>query len=475
MSDQIVAKLATDETVTVLFTGVGPAPGSDDRSLQVIYRLGTTLPGWLTSASTRREGIVTLTDLTRTLVDFGRPPDSPVPVIVDGSPFAVYEAPLTIAAIEQRLAETAALSDAAPAAYLGVGLTGAALTLIMIAGVILHRLKITQLILTMSTVWLASMMLTGVVPWQRSDSPGVVVVCVMLVGTAILTGAALLLARLVPSPAAIAGTALTVATFTVDAALGGPVQPGSLLNSRPIFGLRWYGFGNVTFGAYASAGLILAGYVAHRFLLGRHRRAAILAVALIGFGIVVCEGWPTMGSDFGGVVALTPAVLWLIFALSSTAITFPRLVIATGSAVLAVAVISVLDWTRGPDQRSHLGNFVQRILDGDALEVVSRKAVAAFQTLTGPLGVGAVIIGIALWVVIFKYAASLAEVQFSTIRPTLVAVLGCSILGSLLNDGGISVWITMTSTATVVVAWFCVDYTLLQGWPARHPLRPPVA
>jgi len=105
MSDQIVAKLATDETVTVLFTGVGPAPGSGDRSLQVIYRLGTTLPGWLTSASTRREGIVTLTDLTRTLVDFGRPPDSPVPVIVDGSPFAVYEAPLTIAAIEQRLAE----------------------------------------------------------------------------------------------------------------------------------------------------------------------------------------------------------------------------------------------------------------------------------------------------------------------------------------------------------------------------------
>jgi hypothetical protein len=466
LSDQIVAKLAADETVTVILTGIGPAPGSDDRSLQVIYRLATTLPGWLTSASTRREGIVTLTDLTRTLIDFGRPPDSPVPVTVDGSPFAVYEAQLSMVAIDSQLGETAALSDAAPAAYLGVGLAGTVLALIMIAGVILRRLRITRLILTMGTVWVTSMMLTGAVPWYRSDQPGVVAVCTMLGWAVILTGAALLLARIVGAPAAIAGAALTVAALTADAALGGPMQPGSLLNSRPIFGLRWYGFGNVTFGAYASAGLLLAGYVAHRFLLAGRQRAAIVAVALIGFGIVVCQGWPTMGSDFGGVIALTPSVLWLIFAVSGATITWQRLLIAIGSAMLAVGLISVLDWARGPDQRSHLGNFVQRILDGDALDVVNRKAVAALQTLSGPLGVGIAVIGIALWVVIFKYAASLAEDQFSTIRPTLIAVLICAILGSLVNDGGINVWLTMTSATTVAVAWFCVDYALRRGWPA---------
>src|SRR5215204_3834968 len=466
LSDQIVAKLAADETVTVILTGIGPVPGSDDRSLQVIYRLATTLPGWLTSASTRREGIVTLTDLTRTLIDFGRPPDSPVPVTVDGSPFAVCEAQLSMAAIDSQLDETAALSDAAPAAYLGVGLAGTVLGLIMIAGVILRRLRITRLILTIGTVWLASMMLTGAVPWYRTEQPGVVAVCAMLGWAAILTGAALLLARIVGIPAAIAGAALTVAALTADAALGGPMQPGSLVNSRPIFGLRWYGFGNVTFGAYAGAGLFPAGYVAHRFLLAGRRRAAIVALALIGFGIVTCQGWPTMGSDFGGVIALTPSVLWLIFAVSGTRITWQRLLIAVGSAVLAVGFMSVLDWARGPDQRSHLGNFVQRILDGDALDVVSRKAVAALQTLSGPLGVGIAVIGIALWVVIFKYAASLAEDQFNTIRPTLIAVLICAILGSLVNDGGINVWLTMTSATTVTVAWFCVDYALRRGWPA---------
>ena len=67
---------------------------------QVIYRLGTTLPGWLTSASTRRDGIVTLTDLTRTLIEFGSPGSS---VAVDGSPFAVYNSELTVDEIDAKI------------------------------------------------------------------------------------------------------------------------------------------------------------------------------------------------------------------------------------------------------------------------------------------------------------------------------------------------------------------------------------
>ena len=469
LSDQIIARFATDDSVTLIVTGIGPAAGTLDPSLQLVYQLGTALPGWLTSASTRREGIVTLTDLTRTLIDFTRSDNSAVPVAVDGSPFAFYQAALTIEAIEGQLASSAALSKAVQIGYLGVGLVGALLFLIMIAGVIVGRLTITRLILTLATVWAACMILTGAVPWQRSESPGVAVIAVMLGWAVILTTGALLLARFVPAPAAITGAALTVAALTIDAALGGAMQPGSLLNSRPIFGLRWYGFGNVTFSTYASAGLILAGYVAHRFLLAGRRRAAVVAVATIGFGIVICEGWPTMGSDFGGVIALSPAVLWLVLTLSGVRITWLRLLIIGGSAIIAVGLISVLDWAQGPDRRSHLGNFIQRIIDGDAQDVVSRKAVAAYHSLTGPLGIGALIIGIACWVVIFRYALPLVRQQFSTIEPVLIALLGTAILGAVVNDGGGSVWLTVTAYSTVTIAWFCADYAVRQGWTIRPP------
>jgi hypothetical protein len=461
LSDQIITHLAGRKDLTTIVTGVGPAAGSDDPSLQVIYRLGTTLPGWLTSASTRREGIVTLTDLTRTLIDFGAPGSS---VAVDGSPFAVYGADLTLDAIDAKIDSIAALSDAALIGYLALGLGGAVLIVIMVVAALRGRFLLPKLIMTFGGVLPAVMMLAGAVPWQRSGSPGLVVSLVVAAWSVALTALAIFLGRLVQVPNIIAATALSVAAFTFDAALGAVMQPGSLLNSRPIFGLRWYGFGNVTFAAYATAGLFLAGYVAHRCLVTNRRTAAVAAVGVVGFGIVLCEGWPTMGSDFGGVIALTPAVLWLMLALSGVKITLPKLLVIAGAALLVVAAISVLDWLRGADQRSHLGNFVQRVLDGDALDVISRKAVASAETVASPLGIGSLLIGVVLWIVIMTYVVPRTSSDFTTVRSTLIAVLIVAILGTLLNDGGISVWLTATAVVTTVMAWFFFDWAQRNDW-----------
>jgi hypothetical protein len=70
------------------------------------------------------------------------------------------------------------------------------------------------------------------------------------------------------------------------------MEPSSILNSRPVNGGRWYGFGNVTFAVYGAAILVLVGYLAHRLPTTCHRRTALMSVAVIGFGVVICEGWP---------------------------------------------------------------------------------------------------------------------------------------------------------------------------------------
>lgn len=464
LSDQIITQLANRKDITLIVTGVGPNPGSDDPSLQVTYRLGTTLPGWLTSASTRRDGIVTLTDLTRTLTEFGSPGSS---VAVDGSPFAVYSTELSVDEINAKINSVAALSDAAPIGYLTLGLMAAALVVIMVISVLRGQFRLPKLILIPFGITPAAMMLTGALPWQYSSSPGLFVSVLVTAWLVILTALALLIGRIAQLPNIIAATALNVAAFTIDAALGAVMQPGSLLNSRPIFGLRWYGFGNVTFAAYATAGLLLAGSIAHRLLAADRRGAAVAAVGAIGFGIVICEGWPSMGSDFGGVIALTPAVLWLMLALSGIKITWPKLLAIGGAAVLAVALISVLDWRRGPDRRTHLGNFVQRIIDGDALDVISRKAVASAETITSILGIGSILIGVVLWIVIFRYVVPRISSDFTTARSTLIAALVVAILGTLLNDGGISVWLTATAEVTVVMGWFLCDWAERNDWTPR--------
>ncbi|SDT36648.1 hypothetical protein SAMN04488543_3976 [Friedmanniella luteola] len=470
-SDAVIARLAADPGRTLLVTGVGPAAGSADPALQVVYRLGTTFPGWLTSASTRRDGIVTLTDLTRTLVDHDAPPGAAVPVTVDGSPLAVDPAELSLPLVEDHLAAVAALSDGAVVGYLVLGGFGTLLCLVGLVGTLRRRFAVPRLILTLGSVLGAAMMLTGSVPWAGSGAPGLVLGVAVIGWSLLLAAATLALAARLDVPAAVVGAALTVAAFTVDAALGGPMQAGSMLNSRPVFGLRWYGFGNVTFAVYATAALVLAGWLAHRFLAAGHRRAAVVAVAVVGFGVVVCEGWPTMGTDFGGVVALTPPVLWLLLVVAGVRVTVPRLLAVGAAAVVAVAAISLLDWSRGPDRRSHLGGFVQRVLDGDAVDVVSRKAVASAETVVSGPGITTLVIGVLLWLLVLRCALPVLRPAFPTLPAVLQAALATAVLGTLLNDGGISVWLTVTGMVAVSVGWFCLDHALREGWPSPAPGR----
>ena len=157
----MIDALAADDTRTLIVTGIGPAPGSDDPALQVFYRVGTTFPGWATSASTRRTGIVTLTDLTRTLVDFGAGPGAPAAATIDGSPLAVDRATLTSDGVAEHLAAVAALSDTIPAAYLVLGSLGGLLVAVGVVGAVRRDARVVRAAATVGSALPGAMLLTG--------------------------------------------------------------------------------------------------------------------------------------------------------------------------------------------------------------------------------------------------------------------------------------------------------------------------
>jgi hypothetical protein len=449
-SDHIIKALAERPDVTLIVTGMGPSAGSDP-SLQALYVLPATA-GWLTSASTRRDGIVNLTDLTATLIAAGGRSEGGSPARVDGSPFKLRPEILTATAAQDHLEAVAALSDAAVRADTAIGVGGAMLLVVLIVSVTAGRFAVARPILHWGTLLPATMLLTGAVPWNATRWPVLVLLATLAGWSIALTVAVLAGARRLKVPFAVAGAAVTVTAFTVDAALGGVMEPGSMLNSRPVNGGRWYGFGNVTFAVYAAATLVLVGYLAHRLRTSGHRRAALISVAVIGFGVVLCEGWPSMGADFGGVIALTPALLWLLLVLADIPITLPKLIAAAGSALLLVTAISWLDWRRGPTAHTHLGGFFQRILDGDALNIIIRKAVAATSSILNPLALGSVVVGVVVWILLFRRLLPTLTTEFTTLHMVAVATLAVAILGTALNDGGITIWYTITLTFTVTVA-----------------------
>src|SRR5215211_1401656 len=166
-----------------MVTGIGPPAGSNDPSLQALYVLPAAA-GWLTSPSTRRDGIVNLTDLTATLIAAGgrEGPGGTAPV--DGSPFKVRTEIVTAAAAQDHLQAVAALSNAAVPADTALGVSGAILLVLRIASITARRFAIARPILEWATILPAAMLLTGAVPWNATRWP-VLVLLMTLAGWSI--------------------------------------------------------------------------------------------------------------------------------------------------------------------------------------------------------------------------------------------------------------------------------------------------
>src|SRR5262249_62063289 len=104
-----------------------------------------------------------------------------------------------------------------------------------------------------------------------------------------------------------------ICLFTL-AVLGVGVMTGSRLQLETPFGLsvleagRFYGIGNEALGIYGISGLVAAAWVA-LVLLNRYpstRRPAVLGLAAVAVFAVVASGWPGLGGQGGGALALGP-------------------------------------------------------------------------------------------------------------------------------------------------------------------------
>ncbi|WP_158068919.1 hypothetical protein [Cellulosimicrobium sp. CUA-896] len=275
------------------------------------------------------------------------------------------------------------------------------------------------------------------------------------------------LARLLPRrpwalPTALAG--VTWLVLTVDGLTGTTLQQASLLGTSAVVGFtRFYGFNNVTFAVYAVAGLVLAGGLASALLARAGRRAAAWAVVAVGAVTVVVDGWPAFGADFGGILALVPAFAVLALLVGRVRITWVRALVVAALTVGVVALVAVVDWLL-PGGTSHLGGFVQTVVDGAALEVVGRKALGAWATVANPFGaLAAVLVVLAAVAVLRPERARLPEVahayaRWPLLRPLVVALVVVTGVGSLLNDSGVIIGVmVLVVGAAMIVPGFLTE------------------
>lgn len=448
----------------VVVAGVSDSP-TGEAGLQAVvdWRRGGGPVAWLTSQSTRLPGVVTLTDLSATIVQRvgGETSD------LDGSPLETgsERRMSTQRTLDNRryLTEMTTVTPYLLPVVLAVAGVGVAAVVGAVAvsrrrrprgpGRALGRLAIAAVLVGASMP--AGAQLAVLSRWWVRPAPLVAATVWFTVGTIVVALVSWLLSRLLPrGPWRVAVVAAGVSWLltTVDGVTGTVLQQGSVFGITPTSGARYFGFGNTTFGAYAAAALVLAGALAVGGRAVGRRRAGLVAAVVVAVLSVLVDGWPTFGADFGGALTLVLAFAVLLLPLTSVGLTPRRVVVALGAAVAVVAVVAVVDWAR-PGRSTHLGLFVQRIIDGDALDVVGRKAAGAWATVDQPAGAAAAVVCLVVCAVLVGpdrwRPAVLHRLydEWDGLRATLRAVVVAAVAGSLVNDSGVVVAVVLLAVA----------------------------
>ncbi|MFF0771747.1 hypothetical protein ACFYUK_22870 [Nonomuraea wenchangensis] len=327
-------------------------------------------------------------------------------------------------------------------------------------------LRAVQIVAVLSGAIAVSTFLAQLVPWWTLPVPMVSVVVTILGIAALITAAAFA----GPWRAHVLGPLTVVAALTslaliIDVMTGSKLQVNAVTGYEPVTGGRFYGFSNIAFAVYATGTILgLAGIA--QWLLGRgvSRLVVVGACALYGMFAVFADGWPSWGADFGGVPAFVIGLAVFLILLSGRRVSLLRLLLVGVAGVAIVGVLSVVDWLRPEAQRTHLGTFVQQVIDGQAWTVVGRKFSAMIGVTVGNWSLTLLtLVALAFLFLVLarpsRYgAAALGQVYAlaPTLRAGLFGALTCAFVGFLMNDSGIAIPAMALTVAVPLTLAACV-------------------
>ncbi|MEO8518428.1 MAG: hypothetical protein ABI438_04555 [Dermatophilaceae bacterium] len=335
-------------------------------------------------------------------------------------------------------------------------------------------LRVTRRVAIVASTVPVSTFLANVLPWWRFSVPFVSIVASVAVFATLIS----ILALLGPWRRSLFGPvvvvcAVTMAVLAADVMTGSRLQLSSLMGLQPVIGGRFYGMGNVTFALFATATLILCTVVGNHLVPVMGPRLAAAAVATIGMVAVIVDASPSWGSDAGGPPALLPGVILLVLAILQIRLTWRRLLAVGGAVIGFIVVLSLLDWLRPAESRSHLGRFVQTTFDGGAWAVISRKldqnvSLLESNPLSWLIPFGLVLLAYLLARPDSRLARPLSRSfrRVPLLRTGLIAVLTMWIIGFVLNDSGTAippVGVTLAFPLVIAVALKTAEDEMLAG------------
>jgi len=164
----------------------------------------------------------------------------------------------------------------------------------------------------------------------------------------------------------------TALVLSLDVLAGVPLLRHSIFSYDPIAGIRFYGFGNESAGALIGTALLGVFALLDYF---KASRWWLLPAGLFFLVLVVLDGAPMWGADFGGILAGL-AGYGIALLKARGAITRRILIAAAITALVIFAALIVYNLAVPPDSQSHFGHAITQAREygaGSLLDTAVRK------------------------------------------------------------------------------------------------------
>lgn len=167
---------------------------------------------------------------------------------------------------------------------------------------------------------------------------------------------------------------VSVVIMLLDAFTGSNLQLASIMGYSPYYGGRFYGLGNVGMPALLGCALSLACTLESALI---HARLKAFAWLLISALTTVAIGHPNVGANFGGLLSTVPAFAAGYIAARGIKFNLRRISLILITLACALVVFVTLDLLRGAERTSHIGRFVILIHEGSFAPLASMLKVKA--------------------------------------------------------------------------------------------------
>jgi hypothetical protein len=417
---------------------ITPYPSADsiaagDRLTPVIIYGGGFKPGLLTSATTRREGIIANVDIAPTvLAYFDITADGMV-----GTPLKGLYRENNLEAVKQVNRATVNTSNFRYPVLSNYAICVIIIILLSLMSILYPDLLKRRLAGAMMFLILSAMSVPLVLLILPSiGHRSLILTAVLIIAGSVMLSMALHLFVWQTTTRIFVISAVTTAALIIDLLSGGSLIRGSLLGYDPIIGARYYGIGN------EYMGIIIGSTVIALASLNEDRQLALLsAMAVLGIVFTVV-GYPGLGANVGGAVTCFVTFAFYLLRLKGIRVRIRHaLAVAAGLAFVILCFV-IVDILLLKDQ-THLGSAVKQALNMGpmyAVGIINRKVAMNLKLLRYTIWTKVLVTVIVATGILFYRPVGIFQRVFSR-HPGYTkgwsALVVAAAVGMAVNDSGV--------------------------------------